>query len=153
MKRQNKVPKTNHWSQHHEGSNICALCMAVPHLAASLLWLLHFTTVQTGRIPGTGEPGGLPSMGSHRVGHDWSDLAAADWVKTLFLLEVSHERQAVYPTFNWNTSEGWSLRVWVHGVKWRQWNVETRYFLRMRLLWHQIKDSPTDHLTLSWSQD
>ena len=27
-------------------------------------------------IPGTGEPGGLPSMGSHRVGHDWSDLAA-----------------------------------------------------------------------------
>ena len=29
------------------------------------------------RIPGTGEPGGLPSIGSHRVGHDWSDLAAA----------------------------------------------------------------------------
>ena len=29
------------------------------------------------RILGTGGPGGLPSMGSHRVGHDWSDLAAA----------------------------------------------------------------------------
>ena len=29
------------------------------------------------RIPGTGEPGGLPSMGSHRVGHDRSGLAAA----------------------------------------------------------------------------
>ena len=29
------------------------------------------------RIPWTEEPGGLPSMGSHRVGHDWSDLAAA----------------------------------------------------------------------------
>ena len=29
------------------------------------------------RIPGTEEPGGLPSMGSHRVGHDGSDLAAA----------------------------------------------------------------------------
>ena len=28
-------------------------------------------------IPGTGEVGGLLSMGSHRVGHDWSDLAAA----------------------------------------------------------------------------
>ena len=28
------------------------------------------------RIPRTGEPGVLPSMGSHRVGHDWSDLAA-----------------------------------------------------------------------------
>ena len=29
------------------------------------------------RILGTGEPGGLLSMGSHRVRHDWSDLAAA----------------------------------------------------------------------------
>ena len=28
-----------------------------------------------------GEPGGLPSMGSHRVGHDWSNLAAAAVVK------------------------------------------------------------------------
>ena len=28
------------------------------------------------RIPGTRESGGLPSMGLHRVGHDWSDLAA-----------------------------------------------------------------------------
>ena len=30
-----------------------------------------------GESQGTAEPGGLPSMGSHRVGHDWSDLAAA----------------------------------------------------------------------------
>ena len=29
------------------------------------------------RIPGTEEPSGLLSMGSHRVGHDGSDLAAA----------------------------------------------------------------------------
>ena len=29
------------------------------------------------RIPGMGEPGGLPSMGSHRVGHNSSELAAA----------------------------------------------------------------------------
>ena len=29
------------------------------------------------RIPGMGEPGGLSSMGLHRVGHDWCDLAAA----------------------------------------------------------------------------
>ena len=29
------------------------------------------------RIPGMGEPGGLPSLGSHRIGHDWSNLAAA----------------------------------------------------------------------------
>ena len=36
------------------------------------------TRVLDWRIPGMGEPGGLPSMGSHRVRHDWSDLAAGD---------------------------------------------------------------------------
>ena len=35
------------------------------------------SSVLAWRIPGTGEPGRLLSMGSHRVGHDWSDLAAA----------------------------------------------------------------------------
>ena len=34
------------------------------------------SSVLAWRIPGTGEPGGLPSMASHRVGQDWSDLAA-----------------------------------------------------------------------------
>ena len=35
------------------------------------------SSVLAWRVPGTEEPGGLPSMGSHRVGHDRSDLAAA----------------------------------------------------------------------------
>ena len=35
------------------------------------------SSVLAWRIPGTGKPCGLPSMGSHRVGHDCSDLAAA----------------------------------------------------------------------------
>ena len=35
------------------------------------------------RIPGTGEPDWLPSMGSHRVRHDWSDLAAISWLQSL----------------------------------------------------------------------
>ena len=35
------------------------------------------SSVLAWRIPGTGEPGGLPSTGSHRVGHDWSNLAGA----------------------------------------------------------------------------
>ena len=38
--------------------------------------------------PGDGEPGGLPSMGSHRVGQDWSDLAAA--TACLTLAWISH---------------------------------------------------------------
>ena len=40
------------------------------------------SSVLAWRIPGTGEPGGLPSMRLHRVGHNWSDLAAAAAVNT-----------------------------------------------------------------------
>ena len=53
----------------------------------SLTFTFHFhalekemathSSVLAWRIPGMGEPGGLLSMGLHRVGHDWSDLAAA----------------------------------------------------------------------------
>ena len=66
---------------------------AVHGVANSRTWLSNFTftfhfhalekemathsCVLAWRIPGMGEPGGLPSMGSHRVEHDWSDLAAA----------------------------------------------------------------------------
>ena len=62
------------------------------------------------RIPGTGEPGGLPSMGSHRVRHDWSNLAAAGgywnmavvhflgWINTFlcWLCNLHTALQAVY---------------------------------------------------------
>ena len=50
-------------------------------------FIFHFHALEKGmatpssvlarRIPATGEPCGLWSMGSHRVGHDWCDLAAA----------------------------------------------------------------------------
>ena len=66
---------------------------AVRGVAEGRTWLRDFTftfhfhalekemathsSVLAWRILGTGKPGGLPSMGSHRVGHDWSDLAAA----------------------------------------------------------------------------
>ena len=66
---------------------------AVHGVAKSQTWLSDFTltfhfpalekemathsSVLAWRIPETGEPGGLLSVGSHRVGHDWSDLAAA----------------------------------------------------------------------------
>ena len=66
-----------------------AWCAAVHGVSKSRTWLSDFTftfhfhamathsSVLAWRIPGTGEPGGLPSMWSYRVGHDWSDLAAA----------------------------------------------------------------------------
>ena len=39
--------------------------------------MANHSSVLAWRIPGTGEPGGRPSMGSHSFRHDWSDLAAA----------------------------------------------------------------------------
>ena len=46
------------------------------------------SSVLTWRVPGMGEPGGLPSVGSHRVGHDWSDLAAAAAADLSFYLII-----------------------------------------------------------------
>ena len=42
--------------------------------------MANHSSVLAWRIPGMGEPGGLPSMGSHRIRHDWSNLAAAEAV-------------------------------------------------------------------------
>ena len=50
------------------------------------------SSVLAWRIPGTGEPGWLLSMGLHRVGHDLSDLAAAASIPvTDILLGLSRE--------------------------------------------------------------
>ena len=53
------------------------------HLHALEKEMATRSSVLAWRIPGMGEPGGLPSMGSHRIGHDWSDLAAAAWSSIL----------------------------------------------------------------------
>ena len=54
---------------------------------SNFIFIFHFHAVEkemathssilARRIPGSEETGGLPSMGSHRVGHNWSNLAAA----------------------------------------------------------------------------
>ena len=53
------------------------------------------------RIPGMGEPGGLSSMGSHRVGHDGSDLAAAAaGLNTYLLNEGMNDKQWIIPSYS-----------------------------------------------------
>ena len=56
------------------------------------------------RIPGTGEPGGLPSLGSHRVGHDWSDLAAAAAVAAAGGLAIKNP-PAIQETWGWSLGQ------------------------------------------------
>ena len=92
---------------------------AVHGVAKSRLWLSDFTftfhfhalerelathsSVLAWRIPGMGESGGLPSMGSHRVGHDWSDLAAA--VSTSF----------TFPPLSWRLCKFQGITQWSWG--------------------------------------
>ena len=52
------------------------------------------SSVLAWRIPGTAEPGGLPSMGSRRVEHDWSDLAASWKVAAFARFGPCHHCQA-----------------------------------------------------------
>ena len=60
------------------------------------------SSVLVWRIPETAEPGGLPSMGSHIVGHDWSDLAAAAAGKLQILfLKVCIYKQHALLVFPW----------------------------------------------------
>ena len=57
-------------------------------------------------IPGTGEPDGLPSMRSHRVGHDWSDLAR----------EIKYEyRELKEEYWECKFSEKWNFLIFPSG--------------------------------------
>jgi len=60
----------------HDWAN--SLSLFTFHFHALEKEMATHSSVLAWRIPGTGKPGGLPSLGLHRVGHNWSDLAAAE---------------------------------------------------------------------------
>ena len=125
------------------------------------------SSVLAWRIPGTGNPGGLPSMGSHRVGHDWSDLAAAvvfssiqPWLifpssapllgsicspqRTSDFLPTCREYSAVVPT--WQQSGAREFKEPVPVVK----QVNGRLRIQTQA-WLQIMGESTQlHCLLSW---
>ena len=63
------------------------------------------SSVLAWRIPGMGEPGGLPFMGLHRVGHDWCDLAAA---AAAVCAHRSHPSRLLSKPFPSRCSSWWS---------------------------------------------
>ena len=68
------------------------------HFHALELKMVTHSSVLAWRIPGMGEPGGLPYMGLHRVRHDWSNLAAAAHHTSKFLfLSFFYERSSLAP--------------------------------------------------------
>ena len=84
------------------------------------------SSVLAWRIPGTGEPGGLPFVGSHRVRHDWSDLAAA----------------AVRYSKNWKENAS------ADKIKLRTWSRHIRPFIIL----HQTQTHPSIHLPSSQTE-
>ena len=81
------------------------------------------SSVLAWRIPGTGEPGGLLSMVSHRVGHDWSDLAAAvmrradSFAKTLMLGKTEGRRRRGRHRMRWLDGITDSMDMVLGGVR------------------------------------
>ena len=109
------------------------------------------------RIPGTGEPGGLPSMGLHRVGHDWSDLAAAAGVfcnitfpifprfTVLCLIIEEYQGQIFCHCLWWSSYNSRNstdffvcayrlLSLCVCFLKWKNKNILVYYYIY--LIWH-----------------
>ena len=75
------------------------------------------------KIPGTGEPHGLPSMGSHRVGHDRSDLAARSyWTSQVGLVVKNLPAIA-------GKRKRCGFNAWVRKIPWKRAEHPTPVFL------------------------
>ena len=87
----------------HDWATSLSLFTFTFHFHALEKEMATHSSVLAWRIPGTGEPGGLPSMGSHRVGHYWSDLtAAAAAIQTHAFIKGADIEYSKY--FSWNGS-------------------------------------------------
>ena len=111
------------------------------------------SSVLAWRIPGTAEPGGLPSMGSHRVGHDWSHLAVAEIINNIAgECMLSHVRLFATPwtvparlfcpwNFPGNNTEA-DCHFLLQGIFLTQgWNTHPLHFLPVTLL---VKNPPAN---------
>ena len=102
------------------------------------------SSVLAWRIPGMGEPGGLPSMGSHRIRHYWSDLATKPWFLRCcrglpWLLFSDNDRvsyQLLYPSWWFPfTKEDISFK-WANQGRFWIWNKEVYIPSAMHSDWH-----------------
>ena len=72
------------------------------------------SSVLAWRIPGTGVPGGLRSMGSHRVGRDWSDLAATAFLNHQCVKAITRE---IMKCFEMNENRSTTYQSLWHAVR------------------------------------
>ena len=88
--RATKAVSHKHWA-HSRNYRACVPQLLTP--ACPEKAMATHSSVLAWRIPGSAEPGGLLSMGSHRVGHDWRDLAAAAAAWSPYSVTISAEFQ------------------------------------------------------------
>ena len=130
------LPGKIHWRRSLEG------CSPWGRTESDTTERLHFhalekemvthSSVLAWRIPGAGEPGGLPSMGSHRVRHDWSDLAAA-------AAAVTRDRKLSYLC---GTTKDVTLGFW------RTWGESVGN--KLWCLWGPVWLSLSNYMILTW---
>ena len=108
------------------------------------------SSVLAWRIPGMGEPGGLLSMGSHRVRHDWSDLAAAA------AEEINPEYSLEWPTLMLKLQYfghlmGWADQYWKRPWCWERLKTRGQRHNRDKMVrWyhrlngHEFEPTPGD---------
>ena len=122
---------------------------AVHGVAKSWTWLSNFTftfhchalekemathaSVIAWRIPGMGEPGGLPSVGSHRVGHDWSNLAASSMKLQFTDLVICYFIKTAPNFSGWK--QQWAVIIFHSFCGWRIWEQPSWVILVYCLSW------------------
>ena len=102
------------------------------------------SSVLAWRIPGTGEPGGLPFMGSHRVGHNWSNLAAADNWDYIKLKTFCTQRLKINEMKRQNQGIG---RKYLQTTKWLILKIRKAY-IKLKLF--KIKITKLQNRKSSW---
>ena len=81
------------------------VCLSVSVVFEAEKAMATHSSVLAWRIPGTGEPDGLPSLGLHRVGHNWSDLVPGASMRNSACGKGHEEGGLAY------AKAGWSLRI------------------------------------------
>ena len=118
------------------------------------------SSVLAWRIPGTGEPGGLPSMVSHRVGHDWSNLAAAvihrivqqSPPKTQYILEFpTQHHQRMRPPWG-NSLTKWSCTASIIQLAMTVLKKFEFSWMVSRFRWPQGQNNRLTCVELDWCQ-
>ena len=98
------------------------------------------------RIPGTGKPGGLPSMGLHTVGHTWSDLAAAAAAVPYYIVYLTmNQKNREYLFFNSKREIKMFLSSRLHRIHQEMVSDWSNWLICLSMCWEGMMDSQSPH--------